>query len=145
MEVDGGKVLDIKDSQGRRVIIGENGNMATIQTRELPEKVKETRMREHPSDKLVGLIFDHTNADVQSTATISPKTTDVKQKTEELPFNVKVLVDGVKSLDIKDSQGRRVIIDEDGDMVTVQIRELPENVRETCAREHPSDKLVFDL
>lgn len=61
VRVNGGKVLDFKDDENRRVAIGQDGNMVTIHTRVI-DGVKETYVQEHPPKKMVGLIFEHTNA-----------------------------------------------------------------------------------
>ena len=61
VQVNGSKVLDFKDDEGRRVAIGQGGNMATIHER-FNNGVKETLVQEHPPKKLVGVIFEQTNA-----------------------------------------------------------------------------------
>lgn len=64
VRVRGHKALDFYDGE-RRVAIGQDGSMATFDTR-VNNGVKETLVQEHPPKKLVGLIFEHTNAGFQS-------------------------------------------------------------------------------
>lgn len=70
VQVNGGKVLDFKDANGRRVILGEEGNMALVDRRDV-DGVKGVLIQEYPPETFMNMVFERTNAGFRNTTTAS--------------------------------------------------------------------------
>lgn len=70
VQVKGGKVFDFKDADGRRAILGERGNMAVVDRRDV-DGVKETLVQEYPPQTFMNIVFERTNAGFRNTTTAS--------------------------------------------------------------------------